>query len=678
MTASKLLTSIYDVHAGTQFLESISEVANTAYYVFLGEHVPSSDPDNEGVLTNSNEDILKDAYRNMTQGIRVKESDALLMIRNVPYQSNKVFTMYDDQDTTLETSDYFCVVNAASFYHIYKCLDNNMGANSVIEPDFSHISGANTQVYQTSDGYRWKYMYSVSDSIRNKFATSDLFPVVANTEVEGQAVDAVLDIIRVEGTGRGYDNYVTGTFGVTNLKINGNTTLYSISNTIASQSNGFYTGCLLYISSGAGSGSYSTIIDYFVNANGNFIELNSDLQTDPVNGSRFEIFPEVLVGGSGTETVNVVARALVNSLSSNSIYRVEVLDRGAEYEFFSANVVANAVVSVASNAEVRAIIAPFGGHGANVFSEMKATQFCVSVEFSNNEGNTILTDNGFRQIGILLDPLFSDVQLTIANTVGNFLVGEQVFKINPVRIDRDATTNNITHAVTSNNADFSNQVKSGDYIYLASSDGLSHQIVTVNNVVNSSALNITSNGFFACTETYVYVANQSANAYVLSINSSSDAHISNVAGVIQNEDTIIGWATGAKATVDVVSRSGVTKGFNTYVQLYKYTGTLDSGSFEENEVVFQDTLSNANASLHSTSVLAGALTLYTSNQVGSFNMGGANTITGNTSGAVATVSQKHLPELVFGSGKVLYIEKVEDIIDRDTDQSEIIKIILQG
>src|SRR5690606_24092684 len=102
-------------------------------------------------VLNNNRTVLVDAYRNMIMGKRVHENDLALMIRNIPYESGKVYDMYDDQDEDLDNKDYFCAVDEGSYIHVYKCLDNNRGAVSNAEPTFAHVVGANTDVYQTTD-----------------------------------------------------------------------------------------------------------------------------------------------------------------------------------------------------------------------------------------------------------------------------------------------------------------------------------------------------------------------------------------------------------------------------------------------------------------------------------------------------------------------------------------------
>jgi hypothetical protein len=678
--STKLLTNDYKLHIARQLEESLNESSNTSYYLFLGSHIPRT---NQEVpeIENTEKITLIDVYRNMIAGKRISSQDISLVIRNIPYVSNTVYEMFDDKLIDIFNKDFYVSVSEGSFLHTYKCLDNNSKSRSISIPQFSHITGSNTSIYQTADGYRWKYMYSVSNSIIDKFGTSDFIPVVSNTTVQSQAIDGAIDIIKVDDGGRGYDNYLSGVFSSSDLRIAGDPSLFALANNIAPSINGFYTDCLLYLSAGNGAGAYRKIIDYFVSANGalKIIRLESPLTNLdlPTNGTEYQITPRVEIIGDGNQTINAVARALVNSISSNSIYTVEMLERGSNYSYFSASVTANSVVQVDKEAVVRPIYSPPGGHGSDSAAELGAKTLCVSVKLSNNESNTILTDNQFQQIGILKDPLFNDVKLNFESANGVFGINELVYKINPIRINKDATINTTSNSISCNSAEFQTQVKVNDILYLKSSNGSSHQLTTVSGITNSSFITVNSNGFFSCTETQVYLANVSSTGYV-KVSDSSYIILSNTDGVFSANDKIIGLITGSFANLNSISRSNVIKGFDTFIQLYKYEVNLTSGIFQENENVFiGSNVENqiANASIHSIINNGGNdRTIYTSNQVGIFATG--ENITGANSNAIASINIAYDPEILFGSGDILYLENIESV-SRSNSQSETFKIILE-
>ncbi len=670
--ATKLLTNTHRLNSAEQIYESIAEPANTAYYLFVGDHAIHSNAELQPLYDNERT-ITHDAYNNMVFGKRVEYSDARIMIRNVPYVANTKYIMYDDQANNLFDEDFYVMVDANSYLHVYKCLDNNQNNYSTVEPNFAHVSGSNTYVYQTSDGYRWKYMYSIDSANNDKFSSETLFPVIANTTVVAGAVSGAIDIIKVDGTGRGYDNYATGTFDSDDLRIDGDSTIYGLANTTASSVNGYYTGCICYISTGTGSGQYKTITNYYANATGKFFEIEEEFETPPTNTSEFEIYPEVIIIGSGTQTTNAVARALVNSVASNSIYRVEIFERGEHYNYAIANAVANTVVQVAANAELRAIYSPYHGHGYNAARELGAKSIAFSIKVANNEANTVPVKNQLQQIGILRNPLFANVAVEHSGLVGSFSPEELVYEVTPVRINANATINTTSALVSCNNADFINQVQAGDWLYLESSNNDNYMLGQVDSIDNASQITLTSNGYFACTDTRIYQSNITSNAYVLTTNS-THVMLANVSGLMSTDDILIGVVSGAKATVNSVSRSGVTKDFETFIQMYKYTGTMSSGTFSENEALYQGSITTANAMCHSADIDGGILTLYTTAQFGSFETG--EFVIGNTSSAVAEIDAKYEPELVFGSGDILYIENIEPIT-RSANTNETFQFIFE-
>jgi hypothetical protein len=674
----KLVTTNYKLHIASQLVESVSEVANTAYYLYVGNHVPYANS-TIPVATDNEKTVFIDSYRNMIMGKRVGVNDISLMIRNIPYVSNTVYEMYDDATNNLSEKDFFVIVNEGSYFHVYKCLDNNNGAKSVVEPEYSHISGSNTFLYQTSDGYRWKYMYSVSSSVNQKFASNDYFPVMANTVVEDQAVSGAIDTIKVEDGGRGYDNYTSGIFAESEIKYLGISNLYEISNTNASNINGFYEGCIIYITNGPGAGSYRRIGSYSLQSGKKIIALTQEFDANnaPSSGSEYQIFPEVKIYGDGLQTSNAIARALVNATSGNSVYRVEILNRGENYRYSSANVAANSVVFVDRPAVVRPIYSPYGGHGKNPAKELYASEVCVSVKFSNNESNTILSTNQFQQIGILKDPLFANVKIEYDTLVGNYITDEKVFKITPYELATNASVTTVSDLIECAETNFANQVSAGDYVYIKSSDDSNHQISIVREVVNSSHIKISSNAYFSCSQVIVHNANVSSFAYVSNVEASS-VSITDLSGILSTNDVLVGVSSGAWMNVSSISRNNKNKSFNTFIQLNKYDVTVNALSFAENELVYKGNnfaTSTASAYLHSVINTGGSTAeIYVSNQVGDFTLG--DSMRGFTSGAVAVINNRYSPEIVFGSGDILYLENV-NAVERNENESENFKVIFE-
>lgn len=435
---SKLLTNNYKLNLANQLLESISEEANNSYYLYTAKPVSIQNSATDAIYDKIQETEV-DQFRTMIFGKKVTADDAAILIRNVPWETGK-YDMYDSNSAMFD-KNFYAVCDEDSFYHVYKCLDNNLGANSTIQPEIAFTVGANNQTFRTADGYVWKYMYSVTEFNADKFKTENYFPVFANSTVTESATKGSIDVITIDGQGKGYGNYLTGTFAAGDLRISGNTTLYKISNTQISFANGFYTGCMLYLSSGIGVGQYRTINTYFTNSNGNFIVIGSEFDVPPVNGTQYQVTPTVSIVGSGHDLVNAYARALVNANASNAIYRVEMLEVGLNYDYAVATVLANDVVGVISNSIVRPIYSPPGGHGANTAAELGAKTISFVTRFSNSESNTIPFTNQYQTIGLIKDPLFANVNLELKDKTGTYIEEETLFVVNPVRIATNACIN---------------------------------------------------------------------------------------------------------------------------------------------------------------------------------------------------------------------------------------------
>lgn len=584
--STQLVTNYLNLHNAKQFRESISETANSIYYVFAGRHVEYSGGDDSiDTIVNTNDAVNIDPYKQMVFGKKVANSDVKIMIPRYNWISNTVYTAYRS-NTDLTACNYYAVVNAVSSFHVFKVLDNNGGVASTVEPDFNN-TGADDEYYSTADGYVWKYMYTIDSSTFSKFATDDYIPVVPNANVTGNAVSGAVEVIVVESGGSNYNTYLSNTFIASDLTIGGDPTQYAIANN-ASSSNDFYNDSYLYITSGTGIGQIRKIVDYTVIGSQKKVTLASGFNTTPDVTSVYEITPSVLVVGDGT---GAIARALVNTNSSNTISSIEIIERGSGYTYATTTILGN-TGGVSNAASIYAVLGPKGGHGKDPEIELGGKYLGVSVTFANNESNTIPVSNDYRTIGLLKDPYFANVTLTIATQTGVFADNEVVTQ------------------------------------------------------ANSNATGIVSDS------------------------TTSTISLSNVTGIFVTDQIVTGATSGATANAVSYVINGEAKNFNTFDNRHKYTYTTGTGTFNEDEQVFQLDVYTANAYYHSND----ANYYYLTDLRGVINTG--NTITGVNSNATVTLSSYLPPDIVEGSGEVLYIENV-DPIERSNSQSESIKLILK-
>lgn len=651
MSSNTLATIAYTKNMSELLLSDVTDGSNT-YYFFIGNHTPLSNTVPE--MSNGYDDSHLDPYRNMIAGKKLFANNFAEVIRNIPYVSDTVYAMYDDTDTALDTKDYYAVVNAGSYYHVFKCLDNNFGANSTVAPEYSDISGGNTYVYQTSDGYRWKYMFSTDSNNVDKFGTLNYFPLVYDQEQSLSPVPGAIDIIAIANTGRGYHNYTKGTFAKADLKVNGDPTIYAITNSTASFTNGYYSGCIVYISAGTGSGNYAIVQDYFVTETGKYIQLVNAFGTAPTNGSKYEIYPNVDINGDGYQTTNAVARAIINASSSNSVYKIELLDRGSGYTYAAASVVANAAVGVITEASVRPIYSPKDGHGSNIPAELGSRGVMLSTKLANSESNTIVTTNTYRQLGIIKNPLFANVQVTVNSNHGVFTTEESVYTLTKRQMDVGCTINTSSNVVTGHaNSVFDEQFVVSDYVYLVDSDVEEYALTQVVSVTNSTSLIVSSIGTFDSSNVTVYLANVNYKGTVKESLSGTSFTLKDCRGTFAIGDLLVGMDSGAFGTVETLASASIEKDFSTYVSMYKYDVSMYSGSFENDETVFQYNTNNAFGYVHS---VVGS-NVYVTYQSGMFFEN--HDIDGETSGYKGLINNAYKPDIEFGSGEILYLNNIE-------------------
>lgn len=424
MATKKLLTNYLRLHTINQIRESISETANNSYYVFAGKHLayPSGDTV-VPVIDNTTSETTYKAYEEMVFGKRIATTDVAVMAPRYMWTANTKYDAYrSDEDLTAKK--FFVCVNNGSTYDVFKCLDNNKNVASSVAPNPVETSPDDTY-YRTSDGYVWKYMYSVSSNEFSKFATATRIPVVANGYVTANATSGAIDYIDVTFRGSNYVSSLSNTFISTDLRVGGSDLKYNIANN-ASASDNFYINSFIYLTGGTGSGQGRKIVDYTVIGSTKTIDIETPFTVQPDTTTSYEITPSVTIDGNGD---GAIARAVVDTNSANSISRIEILARGSGYTWATATVVGN-TGGVSNAAVTNVVLGPKGGHGSNPEYELGADSLCFSATFSNTELNTIPIANDYRSIGLLKDPLFANVVLTLASTVGSYLVGETVVQAN--------------------------------------------------------------------------------------------------------------------------------------------------------------------------------------------------------------------------------------------------------
>jgi hypothetical protein len=353
-----IITEKFRLNNAKQFIEDITQSSSVAYSFIGRGHAWTDDSTPPTPVDSPNDEF--DAYRNMVALKKISTSDVSHAIVRRDWTSGTTYDEYrhnysssntaNSGATTLWDSLFYVVTDD---YNVYKCLNNDGNTASTVKPDHTTLATPTE-----SDGYQWKFMYSISASDVIKFVTNDFIPVKtigaqlavaggvdtgsqdgrlgdaatddgsAQWDVENGAVDGALQRVRVKSAGSGY----TASTTTTNITIRGD-----------------------------GSGGVATVV---------------------TNGSGGVSSVSITTAGSGYTTAFI---------ANEDIPGFDNADQAAD--------------GTNSSANIEFIIQPKGGHGADAIEELGGNYIILNSRLEYSEGSgDFPTDNDFRQIGVIVNP----------------------------------------------------------------------------------------------------------------------------------------------------------------------------------------------------------------------------------------------------------------------------------
>ena len=278
-----IITNKFRIHNAEQFKEGFSEASATNMYLFIGRPQPwTSDAAPDTPVDTVDAESAN--WQDMVALKRIQSSDVSHAVLRRTWTAGKYYDIYRhnydgsagqgvdiDSGTattraTLFDANFFVVTDD---YNVYKCLDNRSASN-LVTPSTVKPTGTSTTAFTTSDGYKWKFMYSISAADVLKFVSTDFVPVKTLTTnpgstdqyygqwlVQSAATDGSLDNILVTSGGTNYTSAPTvaiagdGT-GATATAVVSDGSVVSITITNAGTN---YTYANVTLSGGGGSGA---------------------------------------------------------------------------------------------------------------------------------------------------------------------------------------------------------------------------------------------------------------------------------------------------------------------------------------------------------------------------------------------------------------------------------------
>ena len=223
-----IITNKFRIHNQEQFVESFSESGANVYYLGIGRpqaFTTSTRGDSRTQFEGSDTSPLTPVdsisqefhtFDDLLAAKKVASTDISVAIARRNWTTGTVYDYYRHDYGHYLTGSTSSLVTAdsgatalydASFYvltddfNVYKCLDNNSGAASTVKP-----TGTSTSILTTGDGYKWKYMYTLSASQQANFLSTDFMAVATNSTVSSAAVDGAVNVCKIKTAGSGGTN----------------------------------------------------------------------------------------------------------------------------------------------------------------------------------------------------------------------------------------------------------------------------------------------------------------------------------------------------------------------------------------------------------------------------------------------------------------------------------------
>ena len=337
MTA--IVTSNFRVVNAENFKEDVAD-ANTSVYVGIGKpdvwSLTTSDTTDTTPFTPVDAlDSLGEAYQNMIGMKLIGAADISHVVPRYTWATDTSYHAWDSDDGSIFDKKFYIVTNE---FKVYKCIKAG-GSVSTIQP-----TQTLTDPTAESDGYIWKYMYTISVADAEKFLTTSYMPVknvpFINPATPGVewATDSAAEAALSEAD---YAQYL---------------------NQKASRSSSTAAG----------------------------IE-----RIEVTAGGTYASTPTITVSGDGTGATAVAVMS--GSGSNQTVASINVTNKGTNYT------VANITFS-SGDAAARAVIAPEQGHGVSPVKELGAFFIGLNSQLTGTENNDLTVGNDFRQVTLIRNP----------------------------------------------------------------------------------------------------------------------------------------------------------------------------------------------------------------------------------------------------------------------------------
>ena len=425
-----IVTNKFRIHNAKQFVEAFDEITytsgdaitdasgllNTHMYLFIGKVTAWADDTAPPTPTDSVSNTVYNHWRDMIAAKKIGSTDISHVAPRYNWTTGTNYFAYLHSNNSLFDQQFYVMTDD---YNVYKCLsNNNTDGASTTKP-----TGTGTAIVSTGDGYKWKFLYQISAARALKFVTPSYIPTqrvrkanlaIANTTdssfqyaveiAANTSGNGAIEVVHVTSGGTNY-RFETGTLA----SFTETTTTAKIAGT--GLSDDYIIGSDIYFTSGDQSGKGGTITAYIHSTK--VVTWGPATSAAPATGDTYSIGPKVTITGDG-HGANVRA----TNTASGVLGDIVVVAGGNSYGNAVATVTTTSGVGTqGSGAALVPVIGPRGGHGDDAIEELGGFFVMVNSRLEYGESGNFTTNNDFRKIGLVAQPLFANGDVATSSTI---------------------------------------------------------------------------------------------------------------------------------------------------------------------------------------------------------------------------------------------------------------------
>lgn len=394
---SVLSAQIYDQTIKTQ----------NNFYFFIGKPTPWPEELNPEEMYDSREGQTR-TWRNMLAIKKVNASDVTSAFNKADWVSGTVYDEYrhdysavnlapSGADRLRYSKNY--AVNTAK--QVFKCIFNNNNSPSTEMPQV--VSEATTEIFELSDGYRWKYLFTIDSAQLEKFVSPIYYPFnLENEAVKLAAVPGGIHNIVIKQRGAQFPALQT-----LPIFVDGDGLLNASAMAgIATSGLGEILGTSIIDAGNSYEPSATFAVNFLQPTTNGTIKTAYGLATTNALGQIESV--SIVIPGEGylnSLPIRIVESSCKPMAQIDAAGQIEKIIIYNGKEGFNFNRASAVIVSATGTGyELQPVISPLGGHGAFQAFEVGAFNVLMNVRLLASDEDFPL-DNDFRSFGVIASPM---------------------------------------------------------------------------------------------------------------------------------------------------------------------------------------------------------------------------------------------------------------------------------